>query len=312
MADISGAIASMVALLLLAVLGFIAAKLGYLNKENRKGISALLLNVTLPCTILASVSSMDSESGAGLIVTAFVLAIVMFALMSAAGAFCNVVLRVPKNQRHLYLFMSVFSNVGFIGIAVVSSVYGASAAFLGSIFLAVFNLLFYSVGINFTLLVSAEGNRPKFNPKSLISAPLIASIVAIVLFFSGIELPGFLNQAISLGGAVTAPVAMMLVGLSVELANLRTVFSEWRLYAFTLLRYLVLPALAFLIARIFVQDAMILGVFTLMLAMPVGSLASAFAAGYNQDPLLPAKGIIVTTLASFIIIPVLIAFMAFV
>ena len=312
MADIAGAISSMVALLIITALGFLAAKLGYLNKGNRQNFSNLLFNITLPCTILASVGSMDADSGGELIATAFALAIAKFIIMSAFSALCNVVLRVPKAERHIYLFMGLFVNVGFIGISVVESIYGGGAAFLGSIFMSIFNLCFYGIGINFTLLVSADGAKPKFDPKNLISAPFIASIAAIALFFSGFQLPDFLDQAISLTGAATAPLAMMLVGLNMALADMKSVFTEKRLYAFTVLRFLVLPAVAFLIARIFVADPLALGVFTMMLAMPVGTLAPALCSTYNQDTLLATKGVIITTLASFIIIPILIAFTALV
>lgn len=46
-------------------------------------------------------------------------------------------------------------------------------------------------------------------------------------------------------------------------------------------------------------DALVADVFTIMFAMPVGSIASSFARMMGRDGTLPAKGTVLSTLASF-------------
>ena len=55
---------------------------------------------------------------------------------------------------------------------------------------------------------------------------------------------------------------------------------------------------------------MILGMFTVMFAMPTGSMASMFAASSNCDERSAARGTVLSTLASFPIVPVLVAMIA--
>lgn len=57
-------------------------------------------------------------------------------------------------------------------------------------------------------------------------------------------------------------------------------------------------------------DALVADVFTIMLAMPVGSIAPSFARMMGRDGTLPAQGTVLSTLTSFIAIPLLSLWMA--
>ena len=62
MAELSAAISQIVILFLIVILGFILSKVGYLDQDMSNKLSGILLNVTLPCMIIASVSEMDFAS----------------------------------------------------------------------------------------------------------------------------------------------------------------------------------------------------------------------------------------------------------
>lgn len=242
MSELSGAVSSMTALLLVTALGYLAACRGYLTPAVRGPLTRLILNISLPCMIVASAGQMDPDAGSAQIAWAFALAVAYFPVMAVAGAVCNLVLRPPRHQRHLYLFMSTATNTGF-------------------------------------------------------------------------RLPSFASQTLQMAGGVTAPLAMMLVGLTIQETDLSTVLTRWRVYGFTVLRFLVLPAalyaaLQLLLPASLMPDAQVLEIFIVLLAMPVASTGPLLATAYGQDPELPAQGTILSTLASFLIIPALIAVMA--
>lgn len=54
MIDLSTAIEQMGILFLVACVGFGAAKLGYLDNHTKERLNKLLMNVTLPCMVVAS------------------------------------------------------------------------------------------------------------------------------------------------------------------------------------------------------------------------------------------------------------------
>ena len=319
MADISQALTSMLVLLIVAALGFLAAHLKYLTPDFTNRLAKLVLNITLPCTILSSVGNMNAASAGSQLGWAFGLAALTFPLMLLGGVISVAILRPPRGQRHMYLYMSVFTNIGFIGIAVAQSLFGGSAAFIASIFVAVMNILLYSAGIIILTWgsgsdTSGTGQARKFSAdwKSMVNPPLVSSVLALVLFFTGLQPPGIVELTLNTLGPVTAPVAMMIVGAMVYDSNLKDVVGEWRMYGFVLIRFLAFPALVIAAFGLLVPqvDPLSLGVLVVELAMPVGTMAPAIALIYGQDPDLPLKGLILTLLPTFVIVPALVAVMA--
>ena len=314
MVDIAGVLGSMFSLIIVTILGYIAARVGCLTADIRPKISNLIFNITLPCTVLSSVGEVDPSTGGDAIAWSIVLGAAIFFVMLVAAAVAVAVLRVPVEQRGLYLFQGVLTNTGFIGFAVLDSVFGGASVFLGSIFIAISNVFLYSLGI--AALTSggasgAEAHRASLAEtartvlRNMLNVPLVVSLIAMVVFFANIPVPASIMQAADMTGGITAPLAMMLVGLSIADADLKSVLAEWRLWGFTLIRFLIAPLVAFLALAPIVPSELALGVFIVLLAMPTGSMAGPIAATYGQDGDIPARGTIVSTLASFVILPIL-------
>ena len=81
MTELSAAISQIVILFLIVILGFILSKVGYLDQDMSNKLSGILLNVTLPCMIIASVSEMDFASAQNQIPITVLLAILSFVVM---------------------------------------------------------------------------------------------------------------------------------------------------------------------------------------------------------------------------------------
>ena len=317
--DTLAVIGSMGSLVLVTLIGCVAARAGFLTSEVRPKLSALIFNVTLPCTILASVGEVDSSAGTEQITWSFVLGAALFFVMFAAAALACLALRVPRDERPLYLFMGVLTNTGFIGFAVLESLFGGGSVFLGSIFIAVSNVFLYSIGVG-VLTSGGEKNDEKNVAsvrsfriagvlKNVLNVPMVASVIALVVFFSNVSLPGPVAQAVDMVGGATSPLAMMLVGLAIAEADLLRVLGNGRLWGFSAIRFLLVPAACYLLLAPVVPDPLSLGVFIVMLAMPTGSMAAAIASTYGRPGELLSQGTIVSTIASFAIVPVLMALM---
>ena len=317
--DILTVIGSIGSLVLVTLIGYVAARAGFLTSEVRPKLSALIFNVTLPCTILASVGEVDSSAGAEQVSWSFILGFALFFVMLAAAAVACVALRVPRDERPLYLFMGVLTNTGFIGFAVLESLFGGGSVFLGSIFIAVSNVFLYSIGVGVLTSGGEKDDEKDVAPtrssrltgilKNVLNVPMVASVIALVVFFSGVPLPGPVAQAVDMVGGATSPLAMMLVGLAIAEADLRKVLGSWRLWGFSAIRFLLVPAMCYLLLAPMAPDELSLGVFIVMLAMPTGSMAAAIASTYGRPGELLSQGTIVSTIASFVIVPVLMALM---
>lgn len=318
----SHAIFQMTILLIITAVGFLAAKLGYLDAHTKTKITDLLLNITLPCMIIASVGNVDVALLGPQLPLMLAFGAGEFFLWLAIAYLFIAIFRVPKSQRSVYCFMSVLTNTSFVGIPVASALYGESAALLCSVFIMATSTLIYSIGVG--ILVSDKEEQPKYNNqanasksnrvtqvlRAVLSPLIIAAVLALILVFSQVQLPSILQESLSTIGGLTAPLAMMLVGVIISQESLREVVSEWHLYPFILLRQLIAPALSCLVLRMFISDPVLLGIFVVMFALPVGSMCSMFCASYGKDAVLPAKGTILSTISSFVIIPLLLMFIA--
>lgn len=331
MTDIAGTLGSMFSLIIVTILGYVAARCGFISADIRPKLSGLIFNITLPCTILASVGKIDASTGAEAITWSLVFGIALFFVMLAGGALACLALRVPRGERGLYLWMGVLTNTGFIGFAVLDSIFGGASVFLGSIFIALSNVFIYSIGV--ALLRSAgqagraagvdgkgasgEAARKRRRTidvrgmlKDMVNVPLVISLVAMVIFFAQVSVPAPIMQAAEMAGGITSPLAMMLVGLSIADADLAAVLKQPRLWGFTVIRFLLVPLAVYVLLAPLVPSALALGVFAVMLAMPTGSMAGPIAETYGQNGELPAQGTIVSTVASFAIVPVLMTIMS--
>lgn len=324
MSSISGAISQMIILILIACMGFVCARVGYIDADTRGKLTKILVNITLPCMIVVSGNNLDASQVADLILLAFLLAIVQFALLLLCGWLCNIVLRTPPNQRSLYLFMAICTNTAFIGLPIISSMFGGETTLFASIFVMVLAFFMYSAG--FAILAGKktdgrEAGRDDFLSKaagSIIDLPwksicnpsMGSCLVAIALLLLGIKIPNVLASAMGTLGGITSPIAMMIVGSIIAEANFGSIIKEARLYPTIIIRQLVVPiALLFALRALGINESLVV-VFTIMFAMPIGALAPSFAEQFGHDSMLAAKGTVLSTAAAFAIIPLVVAVMA--
>ena len=205
--------------------------------------------------------------------------------------------------------MAICTNTGFLGLPLISAVLGSASVVYCGIFIAVLGVFMYSFG--FGVLTPCEpGAKHSIPWRSMLNPATIASLAAIVLVVAGFQFPPVICEALSTAGAMTAPLAMLMVGIIIAGTRFGDVVSEWRLYPFIVIRQLIVPALLYVLLHNLGVDPLVSGVFTLMFSMPVGSMAPAFATLLGADAELPAKGVVLSTVASFAIVPLLVVWMS--
>ena len=257
--NLSAAISQMTVLLIVVVVGIVATKLGYLDEGVRAKLSQVINNITLPCMIVASAGALDASALGGQIALSIGLGFAAFLVMLAAGVLCGIVLRAPKAQRTVYLFMSICSNLGFLGIPVIAALYGNETVLFSSVFIMGHSILFYSVGFGLLAGGQEQGGGLRNALRSVVNPSMVASAIALVLVFAHIQLPGFAEDSLNMLGGLTAPLAMMMVGVIVANSRLTDVVSEWRIYPFIALRHFLLPLGVHYALAPFVSDTIILG-----------------------------------------------------
>ncbi len=299
--DILVILLQMIQLFLLIALGYILYLTGMLDQEMSRRLTSFVLSVTTPALILSSVLSGTGSQDTGRVLAFLLIAVIMYAVLPMIGWLTAVLMRAPREQQGLYMFMTVFGNIGYMGFPVIRAIFGDDALLYAAIFNMIFNLFLFTVGR--WMMSFGTGSRTKMDPKSLISPGVLSSIAALLVYFAGIRVPEVVSGTVTMVGDMTTPLAMMLIGSSLASIPAREVFTEFRIYPFTLIKQVLIPGLAYLVLRMMVSDPMVLGVTLIMIAMPVGSIGVLFATEYKKDVKLAAKNVFLTTLLSIVTIP---------
>ena len=299
--DIQVIINQMVILFLVMIVGYIANKVKILDKELNQKLSSLVLNITSPALILYSVSD-PVEGDLNTVLQIFLLSVAVYVVLPFIGIFFGRILRVAKEDRNLYQFMTIFSNIGFMGYPVIQAIFGKEALFFASICNLVFNILCYSYGV---FLISGAG-KVSFDYKKLINPGIIFSIIAVVIYLTKWQMPVIIAETSDLVGSITTPLAMMIIGSSLAEIPIKEVVSDIRIYIYTIIKQIIMPILFWWVLKFIVHDAMVLGVLVVLIAMPVGTIAIMFCNQFGGNTSLASKSIFITTLASVFTIPTLV------
>lgn len=299
--DIRVVISQMLELFLILTLGYVAAKKKVVSPKFGTQLSNFILSITLPCMMIASVSTMPDDTDKNDVLMMFAIAILFYVIMPFVAYGIARMLMVKKEERNLYMYMTIWSNIGFMGFPVIASIFGEGAIFYATIFNLIFNLSNFTLGI---MLMSNEGKKA-LNFKKFLSPGMISSIVAVIMFAANLRLPDFLNDTLKTVGGTTTTLAMIVIGIALSGIPIKSVFMEIRLYPYVIIKQILLPLFAWMILKNMIVNPYLLGIVIVIIAMPVGTSSVLFANRYENNVVLATKGVFITTLASVVTIPII-------
>jgi len=299
--DMRVILSQMAVLFILIAVGFIGGKAKLLNVDAGKILSKIIINITVPCTILSSVLSGDVNTTAGETAVFLLISFLAYLLFLLVSIPASRMLGGDKSIRGLYGYMAAFGNNLFMGLPVISAVFGDSSAFYAALFNIPFLLLTFSLGV---FLISGKSN--KFDLKILISPSIIAALVAIPIAVSGFSAPAIITKSFSLVGGMTTPGSMLVIGSTLASVSLKDVFSKWRLYPVTLLKLIVMPVMIWFIFRQFLSSELLLGILVILSGMPTAATTVMVAIEYGGNERIASGGVSLSTLLSGVTIPLVV------
>ena len=280
-------------------MGYLAHRLGYLGGETDQKLSKIILNITMPCLIVASVATGDELPGAAEILSVLKVAAVFYGMELLLSTVVPRLLGGTDKQKGVWRYTLVFPNMAFIGYPVAVALFGPEALFYAVILVLPFNLLAYSLG---PLMLAG---RAKFRWQQLTSPCIIASVIALVVALGHIRLPAIVGECAGFVGDLTTPLSLLVVGSLLAGLTVGKVFASPRLWALTAVRLLVLPALLWLLLGwMNVEPPMVAGIAVILMAMPTAVNGSMLSMEYGGDTECMAQITFLTTLVSIITIPV--------
>jgi predicted permease len=135
----------------------------------------------------------------------------------------------------------------------------------------------------------------------VVSAYLAKLIVALGMS----EIPVIISQPLTMIGNITVPAALLILGSSMSQLSLRAMLGNPTVYATTLFRLLLIPIGFHYLCLALGFDQYVVGINTIVIAMPVATYGTILCLKYNRDTTLITEVTLITTLLSMLSIPLL-------
>lgn len=309
----------MAKLFLILLLGVFLAKKELLDVHTKQKLTKLLLTVTTPMMMLDAfhdrmlmLETQENTEGQISVGALFAYSFAFYGILTVLSVLLVLALRVPQTDRRLYLFMTIFGNVGFMGFPVLSELYGTEGLFYAAILNSVFNILVYTFGV--LLMNDIGGDTEKSLAKKLKAIPwkkllltpaVIFTALGVLIFFLHIHLPSIFADTCDTLGSLTSPLAMLVVGANLSTVKSKELLTDLRLDIYVLLRNLAVPMAFWLIMRRFVTHPVLAPSLLILCSMPAANTTALFATEYHGNEKLASQGIFLTTVFSLLSLPLI-------
>lgn len=298
-------VANQVAIMVIMIaIGFFCYKKELLTEAGVKSMSAILLNVVTPCMLINAYQQEFNTELAVKFLTAAGAAVLLHLIMIA------IILLVFKKQENPMLkkvntFLSIYSNCGFMGLPLLNAALGDEGVFLGSAYLAVFSLMYWTQGV----YVFSGDKRDMISKKAILNPGVLGVLIGLIFFFGRIKLPGLIGTTVSGIAALNTPVAMFVIGSFLAKTKVKSALKNPNVWLVTVLRLLVLPLISLGVLVIFtktgIADPFAAMAVLLQVSAPCATVGSLFAVKFGYDPTYASEVIAISTLLSMITIPLM-------
>ena len=301
--DLSIIVNGVISLFLIILVGVYAAKRKIITKEINKGLTNILLKITLPCLVVSSFIFDLSDKLKGNIIKCFIYSPLVL-LISIVVSYIFL-LPIKGGKKIIIQFANVFSNCGFIGFPIVFSIYGNEGVIYASIFNLFFTVFLWTYGV---ILFNGKMKREDIK-QVLLNPAIIAVIIGLIIMILGVNIPNVLSSTLDLVGNMTSPLSMIIVGVILGNAKIIFYLKDKSIYYSAFLKLIVMPCIIILILKIINDNSLVSKTLIILTAMPAAAMTSILAESFDKESEYSAVIVFITTLFSLITFPILLNFM---
>ncbi len=288
----------------LMILGLLLKKRGLITAGNKELLTDLVINVTLPCSI---VKSFQMDFSREILNSCMVIFLVAIGIQAGSYVLSYILYRgVDTKHRKVLQYATICSNAGILGNPIAEGIYGALGLLYASIYLIPQRTFMWSLGLTYFTecpdrksLVKKVGTHPC----------IIAVAVGLFLMIFQLKLPGFVNQTVkTLAGANTG-LSMLFIGSILAGVSLKSLWNKLTVY-YAFIRLFLVPFLVWAVCYALGLDGLVTGVSVVLAGMPAASVTAILAAKYNCDEVFATKCVVSSTLLSMVTVPLWCIFLA--
>ena len=305
-------ISGILVILGMILVGFVIGEKGWFDDKSRGLIAKLVTQIALPCYMLYTITQRFTAADLLKMLPALRFpALSMAVLLGIATAVARI-FAVRQDRRALFVSMFFNSNTIFVGLPINQALFGDASIPYVLIYYMCNTTFFWTLG-TYLIQRDAEGEAQfdlKTSVKKVFSPPLMGFILGLVMVMLQIKLPAFLASDLQYLGNLTTPLSMIFIGLSVSHVGVKQLVLGKDQLLILLGRFVVAPLIMATIVYWAPLPSLMKQVFIIQSAMPVMTNAPVVARLYGADSDYAAVMVTETTLATMVVIPILMVLMA--
>lgn len=304
--DLSVLLSNLIGLFLLIGVGFFAVRAGILPAEASKPLTALLMKITVPATIVSSMLRPLDMGFLKMGASMLLVGMVILPLFSVVSLGLSRLFRVPDGRRGMWCFCATFCNSGFMGFPVALALFGEEGLALTVILSIPFNLMMYSIGAKMVCIdLPRDGSAQAISwGKVIFSVINLSLVVGLFFYFTQIQLPQAVRGPLDYLAGVTTPLSMMITGMNLSQGKAGDIFRDRDILTAAGTRLLILPVLAWGLMRLIPGlSSLVLGAALLNFSMPSPAAAALLGEQYGGDTQTAVRAVFVSSLLCIVTIP---------
>ena len=305
-------ISGILVILGMILVGFVIGEKGWFDDKSRGLLAKLVTQVALPCYMLYTITQRFTAADLLKMLPALRFpALSMVILLGIATGVARI-FAVRQDRRGLFISMFFNSNTIFVGLPINQALFGDASIPYVLIYYMCNTTFFWTLG---TYLTQRDGEGEaqfdlKTSLKKVFSPPLMGFLLGLLVVMLHIQLPAFLASDLQYLGNLTTPLSMIFIGLSVSHVGVKQLVLGKDHLLILLGRFLVAPLLMATIVYWVPLPSLMKQVFIIQSAMPVMTNAPVVARLYGADSDYAAVMVTETTLATMVVIPILMVLMS--
>lgn len=201
----------------------------------------------------------------------------------------------------IYTAAVLMSNCGFMSLPLTQAVLGDQGVFIVTVFVGVFNVVAWSIG-----LALASGQKISVK-KMFINPGFIPVVAGIVMFLCRVDLSGIkiVMEPIRHLAAINTPVPMVIIGYYLANAGLKIKKGDGKMFLAISLRLVLVPLISMVLLRTFGIVGDDLTACIIPASAPVAALLMMMSAKYSDNPELSSRVVTISHLLSVITMPLM-------
>jgi len=289
-------------LYLIAGIGFVTDKIGIFKQSDAKKLIDLLFNVILPIAIIHTFMTMEySKEHIKGILIAFVCAFATHFFGAVVSKFTF--RKYSLKEQGIYHYAIILSNAAFLALPLAKSVIGNEGIFYCSVYVAVFNMIAFTLGI-----YEISGHEAKIDFKKLIFNPgSISVIIGLPLYFLQLDIPRFIEYPMELVGNCNSPLAMIVFGTFLANSSFKNMFAKKEIYFVSFLRLIFIPVCMLGLFYLCGVRGNLLVAMLISASAPTATNTAMYAAKYDNDTALGSELAAQSSILSIATMPVIVA-----